>query len=225
VNQSHSGVEFVRFCTRIRGRVLSKKRLFVIFEKEVIVISLIKMHSYYNTNDFINITVSVPRGGSFNSSSHQVVPDNDFVNSDYSDEGIVPSPNQLKKVETESFYDDFFGCVKKTPDGARFTGYDTNSNSTTHKYHISSTGELRKLKERALTRDLPATPGLNGSSCTKRLAGGRSPWRLIIEEEDLITSSPVFPKPQASKGLKKRDPDGFRRMLQNAGWKVGILPG
>ena len=182
------------------------------------------MQSYYNTNDFINITVSVPRGReNFDGSQQQqVVPENDFMSSDYSDEGIVPSPNQLDKVETESFYDDFFGCVKRTPDGARFTGYGDNNNNSTHKYHVSSTGELRKLKERAFTRDLSATPGLSGS---RKLTGRRSPWRLIIEEEDLITSSPVFPKPQASKGLKKRDPDGFRRMLQKAGWKVGILPG
>ncbi|XP_066934180.1 ras and EF-hand domain-containing protein homolog isoform X8 [Clytia hemisphaerica] len=181
------------------------------------------MYSYNGGNDFINITVSVPRSNSFHRQSPsqtQVVPDNEYNSADNSvDEGIVPSPtNPLERVETESFYDDFFGCVKKTPDGARYQGYG-DLNNKTQKYHISSTGELKKLKERALK---------NHHNLTRSGIKGRQspPWRLIIEEEDLITSSPVLPKPQASKNVsKKRDQDGFWRMLKRVGWKDGILPG
>ena len=176
-----------------------------------------------NSNpDFVNITVSVPRNGfnSFhnnNQSSQQVVPGNDYNNSDFTDEGIVPSPTS-DPMERESFYDEFFGCVKKTPDGARFKGYGDYNNNT-QKYHLSSTGELKKLKERVLKNGA----GNNSySQCARRL---HSPWRLIIDEEDLVTSSPVYTKPIASKGVKKRDPEGFRRMLRKAGWKNGIFPG
>ena len=177
----------------------------------------------YN-NDFVNITVSVPRNGfgSFyhnNQSNQQVVPDNDYDNPDFTDEGIVPSPTN-NPMERESFYDDFFGCVKKTPDGAQFKGYGdyNNSISNTQKYHLSSTGELKKLKERALRN----SDNSNNLQSARKV---HSPWRLIIEEEDLVTSSPVYTKPRASKGVKKRDHEGFRRMLQKAGWKSGILPG
>ena len=168
--------------------------------------------------DFVNITVSVPRNGfSFNNTvNQQVVPDNDYDNPDFSDEGIVPSPTN-NPMERESFYDEFFGCVKKTPDGARFQGYGDYNNNNTQKYHLSSTGELKRLKEKA-SQNLTQQ---NEPRQPKRY----SPWRLIIEEEDMVTSSPVFTKPRASKCVKKRDPEGFRMLLRRVGWENGIFPG
>lgn len=166
-------------------------------------------HRYYN--DFINITVSVPRA-SFNSSdnngNHQVVPEMHVgfeESGHYSDEGLVPSPTAgIDGFESESFYDDFFGCIKKTPEDAK---------RLEQNYRLSSTGELKKLKERSRTN--------------KNALRKKSPWRLIIEEEELITSSPVLKKPQAASGLKKsqKDQQAFLEFLQRVGWKTGILPG
>lgn len=174
-------------------------------------------------DDFINITVSIPRSSSSRSdyNGNQVVPDfiPDFCpeSGHFSDDGIVPSPTNTNfegrkradVFESESFYDDFFGCIKKTPDDVK---------RVEQNYRLSSTGELKKLKERTAVR--------------RNNFRKNSPWRLIIEEEDILTSSPVLKKPQAAADLKKplhfhhqRDQQVFLDFLKRCGWKTGILPG
>ena len=158
-------------------------------------------------NDFINITVSVPRG-SFDRPEDgddlQQVPNLPGFDQGYNtNEGHIPSPNRMDALETESFYDDFFGCVKKTPEDAK---------RVEQNYRLSSTGELKRLKERS-----------NFNAKQKR-----NPWRLIIEEEDILTSSPVLAKPQtAMNNLKKTEQDhqAYLNFLRRVGWKSGILPG
>lgn len=164
-------------------------------------------------NEYINITVSVPRA-SFNrtcdksiTGQQQVVPDlHNFESGNYSDEGMVPSPKGFDCFERESFYDDFFGCIKKTPDDVK---------RVEQNYRLSSAGELKKLKERSKKNRKPLRKG--------------SPWRLIIEEEDILTSSPVLKKPQASKNLRnsklQKDQQAFLDFLKRSGWKTGIIPG
>ncbi|XP_057297532.1 uncharacterized protein LOC130628584 isoform X3 [Hydractinia symbiolongicarpus] len=157
--------------------------------------------------DCINITVSVPRSSFYQGSpdvngNTQVVPGNDFTNSSFED--MVVPDNQFDAVETESFYDDFFGCMK-TPD----------NRAKTQTYRLSSAGELRRLKKAATER--------KADDSFKK----RSPWRLIIEEEDIVTSSPVFKKPQScfNNNYIKKDTDGFFKFLAKAGWRGGILAG
>lgn len=157
--------------------------------------------------DCINITVSVPRSSFYQGSpdvngNTQVVPGNDFSNSSF-DDMVVPD-NQFDAVETESFYDDFFGCMK-TPD----------NRAKTQTYRLSSAGELRRLKKAATEK--------KADDSFKR----KSPWRLIIEEGDIVTSSPVFKKPQScfNNNHIKKDTDGFFKFLAKAGWRGGILAG
>ena len=158
-----------------------------------------------SSNDFINITVSVPRNGFYLNTpdlngNTQVVPNNDF---EIEEDQNVPIYDQMEKMENKTFYDDFYKCIHKTPDNMTKT-HDTQ------KYTISTAGELKRLKEL--------------SSINKNADKRRSPWRLIIEEEEFLTSSPILKKPQ-SVFNKNRDAEGFLKFLRMCGWKTGILPG
>lgn len=158
-----------------------------------------------SSNDFINITVSVPRNGFYLNTPDlngniQVVPNNDF---EIEEDQNVPIYDQMEKMENKTFYDDFYKCIHKTPDNMTKT-HDTQ------KYTISTAGELKRLKEL--------------SSINKNANKRRSPWRLIIQEEEFLTSSPILKKPQ-SVFNKNRDAEGFLKFLRMCGWKTGILPG
>ena len=158
-----------------------------------------------SSNDFINITVSVPRNGFYLNTPDlngniQVVPNNDF---EIEEDQNVPIYDQMEKMENKTFYDDFYKCIHKTPDNMTKT-HDTQ------KYTISTAGELKRLKEL--------------SSINKNVNKRRSPWRLIIQEEEFLTSSPILKKPQ-SVFNKNRDAEGFLKFLRMCGWKTGILPG
>lgn len=158
-----------------------------------------------SSNDFINITVSVPRNGFYLNTpdlngNTQVVPNNDF---EIEEDQNVPIYDQMEKMENKTFYDDFYKCIHKTPDNMTKT-HDTQ------KYTISTAGELKRLKEL--------------SSINKNVNKRRSPWRLIIQEEEFLTSSPILKKPQ-SVFNKNRDAEGFLKFLRMCGWKTGILPG
>lgn len=158
-----------------------------------------------SSNDFINITVSVPRNGFYLNTpdlngNTQVVPNNDF---EIEEDQNVPIYDQMEKMENKTFYNDFYKCIHKTPDNMTKT-HDTQ------KYTISTAGELKRLKEL--------------SSINKNANKRRSPWRLIIQEEEFLTSSPILKKPQ-SVFNKNRDAEGFLKFLRMCGWKTGILPG
>ena len=155
-------------------------------------------------NDFINITVSVPRNGFYLNTpdvngNTQVVPNNDF---EIEEDQNVPIYDQFEQMENKTFYDDFYKCIHKTPDNVTKT-HDTQ------KYTISTAGELKRLKE---------------LSSTNKNAKKRSPWRLIIQEEEFLTSSPILKKPQSAFD-KNRDAEGFLTFLRMCGWKTGIFPG
>ena len=158
----------------------------------------------HNNDSCINITVSVPRASFYRGTpdyngignNTHVVPENEFPSFE---EQAVPKQYQFDAVETESFYTNFFDCVK-TPESLN-----------TQQYQLSSAGELKHLKKA-------------GDKFKKR-----SPWRLIIEEEDVITSSPKTPvckKPQSAfNNVDKDSAEAFFKFLYKAGWTTGILPG
>ena len=155
-------------------------------------------------SEFINITVSVPRSFYGNSpdvhGNQQVVPNNEFEIPSY-EYNNSSKEDQFDKVEKQSFYNDFFDCIK-TPEHIR-----------TENYRVSTAGELKRLKQ--------ASEFKKGRDVHKKT----SPWRLIIQEEDIITSSPVLKKPESAHNLYEKDANGFVNFLQKVGWTTGIIAG
>ena len=153
-----------------------------------------------NLSDMINITLSIPRTNfSTNSSGfnvNQVVPENDFCRSNCTSR--TEENSQFDNVEGDTFYRNFYQCMK-TPDVRKDVSY-----------LIAPNGELQK----------------NTPSCKKseELMRRTSPWRLIIQEEDVITSSPVYKKPKSAEDTD-RDRSGFVSFLKKGGWHTGIFPG
>ena len=156
-------------------------------------------------DQFINISISIPRT-SFSRSPDEnhnvsVVPDQYIPDNQYDlghDDSVVPDCSFYDNVGKKD-YETGFGRTK-TPEITK-----------QYNYKLSSSGELKRLKQESkiqLERNDPIKKKL-------------SPWRLVIEEGQVITSSPIVKRP----AYTEREDDGYEVFLRRAGWKGGLLAG
>ena len=166
-----------------------------------------------------------------NSNSTHVVPENDF----YRTFGMSMNEmnSQFENVEGETFYRNFYECVNgaKTPAevqkiislSCQFAPGHSNDASSGENSAANSGDEIPSpTHETAEERNSDTTPEFFPPLSARK----SSPWRLIIQEGDVVTSSPVYRKPSvAFKKEKERDRNGFVNFLAGVGWDKGIIPG
>ena len=195
-----------------------------------------------NLSEMINVTLSMPRmnyscnnysnnnsNNNSNSSTH-VVPENDF----YRTFGMSMNEmnSQFENVEGETFYRNFYECVNGAKSAAEVQKIISlscqfapgHSNDASGENSAANSGDEipSPTHETAEERNSDTTP-----ECYPPLSARKSsPWRLIIQEGDVVTSSPVYRKPSvAFKKEKERDRNGFVNFLAGVGWDKGIIPG
>ena len=151
-------------------------------------------------SEFVEVTFSVPRNSFFqyspdiNGNTH-VVPDNNYDFSLNNRSDYVIPENQFQAMEKESFYSNFFDCIKSPVTHQTKTSFS-------NPYNKSNNDIFQKKCEDQTSHTM--YDSLKDSTIKVKTLGV-SPWRLVVQNDDIVTSSPLSFKMKSTFQPKTRN--------------------